>query len=191
MKDAHLHRMNFLKRARFGFTFRDMVYTIAAWYLLLMMFYGIEALRIYGLERRIDTAKATLVQLTSEKDRQAEIAKTSIKSKGGVTKENLGALLMRRPRWSKVLKGIVQIMPADVWLDEGKVTGGDDQWYTIEVSGKARSQQSLSDFIMRLETSGDFLGTSLENTGQPGVGEKAFTFDLKTQPSVQRLLTDG
>jgi len=190
VKEAQLHRMNFLRKARYGFTFRDMIYTIAAWYLLLMAIYGIEIFRSYNLDHRIDATKARLTALSTEKDRQVELARTVVKKEGGPAKENLGALLTRRPRWSKVIRGLSQVLPADVWLNDVEVTGGDDQWYMIKVEGRARSQQSLTDFILGLETGGMFLGTTLEKTGQPEGPERIFTYSLQTQPSVQRLIND-
>jgi hypothetical protein len=191
VKEGRVHRMNFLRKSRSGFTFRDMVYAIAAWYVLLMMVYGIEMLRAYMIERRIDAAKASLVQLASEKDKQVGLARDAAKKEGGPAKENLGLILSHRPRWSKIMRELAQVLPADVWLEAIDVTGGEEQWYTFDFKGKTRSQQSLTDFIMALEASGQVMGTALENTTKPAENEKAFQFELKTQPRVRSLVDDG
>lgn len=191
MKEQPIHRMNFLRHGRSGITYRTMIYAISAWCLFLVMVYGLGMLRWVWVQRNVEGAKAELALLNEEKDRQLELMRTMGKKRGGpVSKDNIASILGSRPRWSGTMRAMIRSLPADVWLEGVNVTGGGDEWYTIHVNGKARSQRALTGFILQLESSGYFRQTALTNTKLTQSGG-VFQYELTTQPVAQKLAEDA
>lgn len=192
MKEQSIHRMNFLRHGRSAFTYRTMIYGLAAWCLFLIVLYGLEVLRFAWVQRSVEDSKTQLAQLNEEKDRQLELMRTVGKKRGGtVSNDNIASILAGRPRWSGAMRAMIRSLPADVWLDGVNVTGGSgDEWYSIRVTGKTKSQRALTTFIMQLENSGYFRQTALTNTKLTRAGG-AFQYELTTQPVARKLAEDA
>ncbi len=192
MKEQSIHRMNFLRHGRSGVTYRTLLYALAAWCLFLVAIYGLGVLRWAWVQRGVAEAKVKLVRLNEEKDRQLELMRTTGKKHGGaVSKDGIAAILSGRPRWSGTMRAMIRALPADVWLEGVSVTGGSgEEWYTIRVTGKAKSQRALTTFIMQLEGSGYFRQTALANTKLTQAGG-VFQYELTTQPVAKKLAEDA
>jgi len=190
LADAQIHRMNFLKQGRRGFTYRDMIYGIGAWCVFLGILYGVQVGRHYMLERDIASMKQHLASLSGEKERQIDLIRTMSKKRAGISaRHDLASILANRPRWMGMLRAISRSLPADVWLDVLDVKV-DKDWYTIKIDGKAKSQRELTEFILKLEETGYFNKTSLENTQLSETQAEVFDFEVLTEPVAQKLLRD-
>lgn len=192
MKEVSINRMNFLKHVGRGFTYRDMFYILGAWCVFLVIIYGIQILRLYNVTSRMAQLKEQSTQFSTEKDNQIKMLKSINKKFVATTaKDNVASIISSRPRWSKILRGLVRALPSEVWLDGIAVAGGGDEWYALKIKGKAKSQRALSTFIMRMEASGLFSHTALENTKLTDEKAGFFDYEMSTQPVTKELLSDG
>jgi Tfp pilus assembly protein PilN len=183
--------MNFLKQGSSGLTYKSLVYGLAGWVVLLGVIYGIQFLRYWLLRDEMTQAKHQVTNLNEEKEKQVEMIKLMSNRRIGVSaQENLTVIIANRPRWSRVLQEIARALPSDVWLDSIKVKGGGDEWYTILIRGEAKSQRVLTDFILRLESSGLFAKTALDNTKLASKASGSVSYELSTQPVMKKLMED-
>lgn len=191
MKESSIRRMNFLKQGSSGLTYKSLVYGLAGWVVLLGVIYGIQFLRYWLLRDEMTQAKHQVTNLNEEKEKQVEMIKLMSNRRIGVSaQENLTVIIANRPRWSRVLQEIARALPSDVWLDSIKVKGGGDEWYTILIRGEAKSQRVLTDFILRLESSGLFAKTALDNTKLASKASGSVSYELSTQPVMKKLMED-
>ena len=192
LKEASLHRMNFLKHGGGRFTYRSFVYGLAAWCVFLAMLYGIQFLRYLDVKGDIKDTKMQVAKFNEEKDRQIDLVKELGRTRVGTNATgDIASIIGNRPRWSKILRGFTHALPPDVWFDIMGVTGGDEEWYVLEMKGRAKSQRSLTNFIMKLESSGLFMKTALDNTKQAGDGTGNIIYELRTQPVMEKLFQDA
>lgn|GEM_PF-1486057 len=191
MKEMPVARMNFLRHVGRGLTYKGMFSLLAGWCAFLALIYGIQYLRAHDIDRDVNAAKDQIVALNAAKERQIEFVRSFGKKRMTVAaKENIETIIALRPRWSKVLRGLVHALPADVWLEGVTVGGGVEEWYTLEIKGRAKTQRALTTFILQLEGSGLFRRTALENTKQAEDKTGIFEYELSTQPVMKRLTED-
>ncbi len=191
MKEAPLARMNFLKHVGRGFTYRSMLYIVAGVFVLLIGIYGVQLIRAYEIGRGVDAANREILRLNAEKEQQIDLIRSIGSKRVNVeSKQNITSIIALRPRWSKILRGLVRSLPADVWLDGVTLAGGGDEPYSLRINGKAKSQRVLTTFILQLDSSGLFRKTSLENTKQSEDKTATVDFEMSTQPSMKRLTED-
>ncbi|MFH1830839.1 MAG: PilN domain-containing protein [Pseudomonadota bacterium] len=191
MKEASLHRMNFLKRGGSGFTYRSLIYAIAAWCIFLIALYSIQVLRYLDVRDDIKDAKTQVVKLNEEKEHQIDLVTVlSRKRIGASGKGDVASIIAHRPRWSNILRGLTRVLPSDVWLDSVNISGGGDEWYVLTIKGKSKSQRSLTNFILKLESSGIFMKTALDNTKKASDSE-IIDYELSTQPVMKKLFQDA
>ena len=182
--------MNFLKHGALGFTYKGMLYGFVAWLVFLGVLFGIQTARIFNFEKELSVARAKLVSLDSEKDRQIEMVRLVGKKRMGTSsKYDLATILANRPRWESLLRALTRSLPSDVWLDSVNVEPHAD-WYKVEMTGKARTQRALTGFILQMEGSGYFSKTALDKTELSDSQTGAFDFKLVSEPVAQRLLKD-
>lgn len=190
MKDAQIQRMNFLKHSAKGFTYKGMIYGFAAWLLFLGIIFGIQTTRGILLQKRVDAAKENLARLNDQKEEIIARMKSMNQQRvGTAAKDNIVSIITTRPRWSKILKGIVRSLHPDVWLEEVNVDVGQDKWYTIKIKGMTKNQRALTSFILQMEASGLFMHTALGGTKKEG-SAGTFNFELTTEPVTKKLFED-
>lgn len=183
MIELETSRMNFLRQGRAAFTYRTMGKVLIAWGLLLAVAYGAGILWEIQAKRSVVQAKAALEQLNTEKDAQIQSLEAFGRERVGASaREDLAAILSHRPEWSQVLRQLARSMPAQVWLSSLKVLqekGANDQ---LEITGYAKSQRELTNFMMRLESGGYFRRTQLGGTKSAEGMERTFEYDIVTTP---------
>lgn len=192
MKETSIRRMNFLKHGGSGLTYKTLAYGLAGWIVLLTLIYAFQYGRLWLLRDDVVQTKSRLSKLNQEKEKQVELIKLMSNRRVGITaQDNLATIIANRPRWSGMLKGIARSLPADVWLDSIKVKGGGEEWYTILIHGEAKSQRALTDFILRMESSGLFTKTALDNTKLASEASGTVNYELSTQPVMKKLVEDN
>ena len=183
--------MNFLRRGEGGLTYKGAVYIMILWVCFLGVVYGLQFIQYLSVKSDVKSTKVNISQLVREKDEQIDKVRKIRKDKGGLTaQESLEGILTERPRWSRVISSLARALPADVWLSSVKVEGGGEDWYAILIRGEAKSQRSLTNFILKLESSGLFNKTALGKTKLKGKGKEGavISYELSTQPVLRKLI---
>jgi len=184
MKEAPIKRMNFLQQSRSAITYATLLKVLVIWCVFLAFLFGVQVLRELNIKREMRNAKEAANALNMEKDGHLErIQRVSRLRVGLSAKEGLSAILQNRPRWSKVLKNLTDSLPSKVWLDSVSVVDSKTGDYEIEMFGKAKSQRALTNFIMRVESSGSFSGTSLVTSRLSGDKKGLLEYEISTRPT--------
>ena len=182
-----IRRMNFLRRGKAVFTYKTMLFIIGGLCAFLAALYGVQALRQLGIKRDIRLIKEEIEQLNERKDRQLKLVEEVSRKRVGVSdKERLAGILQAGPRWSNVLKVLTSRLPGQVWLDGIRVAEDSEDELMLVVLGKSRSQRALTNFMLRLESSGKFRRTMLVGTKQTEGSEGALRYEIKTYPLLSR-----
>jgi Tfp pilus assembly protein PilN len=192
LKEVPINRMNFLRRGEGGLTYKGAIYIFIVWVAFLGIIYGFQFFSYLSAKADVKKTKAKITELVKEKDEQVELVKKiSTRKKGMTSQEDLESILTDRPRWSRIIKGMARALPPDVWLDTVKVTGGGEEWYTLVVTGKSKTQRTLTNFILKLESSGLFNKTALGKTKFSSKDGGVIDYDLTTQPVMKKLISEN
>ncbi len=187
MRELESSRMNFLRQGRAGFTYRTMFFITFGWILILVAAYGAQFLYGMGIEKEIAEARVKLDALTAEKDAQIKaleaIGRDSV---GSTAKEDLAAVLMTRPNWSRVLRQLTRSLPPNLWLQSIRVVSRQEGDARLDISGKAKAHRQITNYIMTLESSGLFRKTELLQTKKPSENEPELEFDIVTIPILSK-----
>jgi hypothetical protein len=119
----------------------------------------------------------TIATLELEKEEQLRLIRQSGRSNVSFTsKDDLASIVASRPLWSKVLSAMVSNRPAGVLLEVFNVVIDKDRGYEIEIKGVVKGQRTLNNFLMSLESCGEFTGTALvsSHASQTEAGETDF-----------------
>jgi Tfp pilus assembly protein PilN len=183
-----LQRMNFLARkAKAAFTYKTMVFIFGALCVFIAALYGVQMMRELGIKRNIRLTKKEIGQLNERKDKQLKLVEEVSRKRVGVTdRERLAVILQSGPRWSKVLSGLASRLPGHVWLEGVRVAEDSEDEIMLVVRGKTRSQRALTNFMLRLESSGKFRRTTLLGTKGTEGSEGELRYELKTYPMLSR-----
>lgn len=181
-------RMNFLQLGRSAFNYRLMMMIVVAWCGLFAAIYAGGMLRVALIKREGDAVQKRIDQLNKDKDRA--LAEFEMAGKETITvsaQEDLTAILMTRPAWSRVLRRLTRELPTQIWLHsvhaEQEKTGNAE----LKLVGAARSQRELTNFMTRLEASGAFDHTELIGM-KKGEGLKGeLSFEVKTRVVLSQL----
>ncbi len=179
-----VRRVNFLQQERHGLNYKNMVFLLIGWCLLLALAYGAQLGRQHLVVREIRAEREVIAKLDEEKDQHLEKAAQYYRRRlGGTSHSDLQAILENRPSWSHVLRELTQQLPGQVWLDSVKIMLHASEGFLIEITGKAKSQRRITNFLMQLESSGMFVDTELDNTvrGKGGTDD-IWVFRLTTHP---------
>jgi len=175
--------MNFLEHVHKAFTYRSLVIVFVAWIVLLALVYGFLLFRVSSLRSDVTFAQKNIEQLNAEKDKilsmVESLGKNNVSAKGA---EDLAGIIYARPRWSSILRQLTKSLPPQVWLSSVGVTPVVDEELRLEVSGNAKSQRELTNFIMRLESSGMFRKTELMSTKRTDASQGLFEYGINTTP---------
>jgi Tfp pilus assembly protein PilN len=184
MKEAvAIKRINFLEQGHGILSYRMMVYALIAWLLFLCFLVGIQFLRTVLLDKAILHAKEAAVILEREKDNQMKQVQSVTKQSFGISaKLGFSDIILHRPRWSVVLSEMTRSLPPQVWLNSVDVKELKEGDYEIELGGKAKTQRVLTNFIMRLESTGAFRRTTLENSKAAEGESTLIEYTISTQP---------
>lgn len=188
MKELESSRMNFLRQRHGALTYRTMIVGFVAWCLILAAVYSLQLFRQWDAKKELAGMRQQIELLNAEKDAQIKLLETAGRQKlGGAAKEDLKAILSSRPPWSRVLRQLTKNLPPQVWLGSVKSSQGRGEDYRVEISGFAKSQRALTNFIMGLESGGYFRKTELVGTKKgDDKKEEAFSFDILTTPVMRK-----
>jgi len=187
LRELEKSRMNFLRQGRGGFTYRTMLISLACWCVLLAVIYVIGVMRVSSAEDELAGVKARIDSLNSQKDAQLKLMASVGSSRvGAATKNDLAAIIMARPHWSRVLRELTRSLPPQVWLQSIKVLQEKDEEARLEIAGKAKSQRQLTNFIMSLESTDLFNKTALLGTKKGSDKEAEFEYDIITTPILSK-----
>lgn len=182
-EDITIRRINFLDQGVSVITYRSMIIAFIVWCVFLGLLYGVQFLRIYNVKGDIENSKQALIELESEKDVQIQnIRSSSNRNIGFSAKKDLSSILENRPLWSGVIDSITKSLTPQIWLSSVSVLGGKDGGYDIELRGKAKNQRSLTSFLMALESSGKFTGSSLLRSKASDGETKQIEYEIVTHP---------
>ena len=183
-----LRRMNFLaRRGKAAFTYKTMIFILGALCVFIAALYGMQMIRELGIKRSIRLTKKEIVKLNERKDEQLKLVEEFSRKRVGVTdRERLAVILQSAPRWSRVLSGLAARLPGHVWLEGIRVAEDSEDKIMLVVRGKTRSQRALTNFMLRLESSGKFKSTMLLGTKRADGGEGEIRYEVKTYPMLSR-----
>ena len=188
-----IKRVNFLQQERHALTYKNMVFLLIGWCLLLVLAYGVQLGRQHLVVREIRAERKVISQLNKQKDQHLEQAAQYYRRRlGGASHSDLRAILENRPRWSRVLRELTQQLPGQVWLDSVKIMLHPSEGFLIEMTGKAKSQRRITNFLMQLESSGKFVETELDKTVRgKGGKDDVWLFRLTTHPVMTAFMQRG
>lgn len=187
MRDLEKSRMNFLRQGRNAFTYRSMIFAMAGWCVFLAALYGVGLLRESAANRELVEVKRQIDKFNAEKDAQLKLMESLGSNRiGFVAREDLAAILSTRPAWSRVLRQLTKSLPSQVWLQSVKVMPAKGEDVRIDITGKAKSQRQLTNFIMTLESTGLFRRTELAGTKKLMEKDAALEFDIVTTPVLNK-----
>lgn len=183
MQTAELHRMNFLDHGRKGMTYASMLKVMAAWFIVLAVFYSFSVYRVYSIQNDILEVKAGTEALNVQKEGSLkQIQQISRKRVGASSKQGYSSLVQNRPVWSKVVGAITGSLPPQVWLDSIHVVKDEQGGERLEIKGRAKSQRALTNFIMKIDASPIFSGTALVHTNLSEKSKGELSYEMTTIP---------
>lgn len=176
--------MNFLAQKRRGFTYKNMLFALGGWCILLMLIFGVLLMRESFLRKKVSVLKEAVENLNKEKDQMIGMMETIGREQvGRTTKDDLTGILTSRIVWSNILHGLVRNLPQQVWLENVSAKEAEKgAAIVLNVKGKAKSQRDLTNFVMRLESSGMFKQTELVEAKRLGGAENVFAYEINTTP---------
>lgn len=179
-----IRRMNFMEAKPGAFTYRMMTIILISWVCFLMFLFVIQVVRELALKHDISKMNEAVVQLDKEKDVHLnQIQRAGQRRFGVAAKEGLTNILQNRPRWSVVLGNLTKNLPAHVWLESVVVKRSEDA-YKMEIFGRAKSQAAITNFIIKLESSGMFSDTALQSSRKSDSEDGFLEYDITTKPVV-------
>ncbi len=183
--------MNFLRQGRGAFTYRAMIIISVSCILLAGIFYLFLFLQEMSMTGNIGLAKKRLQAFNEQKDKQIDfLAALGRERVGSHATQDLTALLIGRMRWSEVLKSVAKSLPSQLWLESISVAKPEGQPESqrerLEIRGRATSQRVITNFIMQLESGGQFRRTELESTTRAEDQEGMLVYDIFTTPITRK-----
>lgn len=165
-----------------------MLTALAAWCALLAVVYVFFYIREVKFRRGIDVAKEQVKMLNDQKDQQLKLVEQAGRERIGViAKDDLTAVLNARPRWSGVLDAITKGLPTHVWLESVVVVPGDkDNPDSVSIKGKTKSQKSLTDFIIKIESGGRFVRSEVVRAKLADATNNIMDFEMTTTPILKK-----
>lgn len=180
-----LHRVNFLDEQRGRFTYRNMLVIMAVWCGILFLVLGFLWIRELMLFEKLDDAKEGIKLLNDQKEQFIKVVEVASKKQVGTTaQDDLAQILTDRPLWSNVLGLLTRALPSHVWLSAISVAKDKDQIPKVDIKGKTKSQRALTDYVIKLETSGKFRGAQILQT-KLGDGN-VFDFEMEIYPLLDK-----
>ena len=183
MQNVEIYRMNFLDHGRKGMTYLSMLKVLAAWFIFLMILYGFSIFRVHYIQNNIIEAKSGIQALNAKKEGSLkQIQQASRKRVGSSAKQGYSSIVQNRPFWSKVISEITGNLPPQVWLDSINVVKEEQAGERLEIKGRAKSQRALTNFIMKIESSPIFSGTSIVHTKLSDKSSSVLVYEIITRP---------
>jgi len=180
--EDNLKRMNFLKKGRWAFTYLTMVKILVVWCLFLLLLYGFQSLSQRRIVNKISESKEIVSKLNTEREQLIkEMEKYNVKRMGIKGKSSLTMIIIGRPHWSAVLDGLVKNLSSKIWLNSLEASANPDDVYEVKVLGSAKSQRAITNFIMKIDSSKRFTGTTLRGSELVG---NVFKYEIATYPVV-------
>lgn len=187
MREVELSRMNFMISRRGPVTYKNMLLMFVLWCLILAGAYGSEMWREARMFNKIEIAKKTIVTLQEQQVQQLKVVETLGREKVDVSsKEDLSAILLTRPKWSKILRALTTNLPPQMWLESVSVSYDKDAAAHLTLFGKVRSQNLLMNYIKRLEMEEKFMGSSIEGAKSALGADGFFDYEMFTTPVMKK-----
>ena len=149
-----VQRVNFLQRGTYSMTYQNVAIVFGLWFFLCVVVYGGFVLQGVWVKTKLLAAKETQKALATEFEKQAQLAQASKRvERTGTAILSLASIFEQLPRWSKALTGLAESVPGQVWLTNMKTTVPTAGFSLrhIEVEGRGRSAESITQFVQRLD----------------------------------------
>lgn len=174
-----VQRVNFLQRGKYALTYQNMAIVLGLWLVLCVGVHGIFILEGVWARTKTIAAKEILKALTMEFEKQAQLAQaTKTVERTGTAIQSLASVFQVVPRWSKAMDELAAAMPGQVWLTLMKTSGDTVTGAVrhIEVEGRGRSAEAITQFVQRLDDQPIFQNVVLSrSTKDADQGDLIFT----------------
>ena len=185
MADVVLQRMNFLKAAKPSLTYKSLIFIMAGWLALLMVFYAGSLWRTFTLKQDVAKRQSTLSDLEQKKEeRMASLSGQRTRQLGKTAQEELLSIFSESPRWSLILADLAQRMPRQLWLQSLAIAEGKgDQATTNRVTlvGKTLQAKNIANFVAKLKESLFFRGGTIVETKRLTASQETFEFTVESE----------
>ncbi|MBI2345917.1 MAG: PilN domain-containing protein [Deltaproteobacteria bacterium] len=146
-------RINFLERGRYALTYQNMALFLGCWIVLCAAVHGLFIMRGVWMRTKVIASEQLVKALEAEFQKQVHFATASqTVERTGAAVQSLSSVFQQVPRWSRALKELAEALPAQVWLSSVKTTvASGTTGRMIEVEGRGRSAEAITQFVQRLD----------------------------------------
>lgn len=148
-----VQRVNFIQRGKYALTYLNMAIVFVLWIVFCVGVHGVFIVQGIWMNTKVIAAKQITKALSDEFAKQAELARaTKTVEQTGTAIQSLTSVFQILPRWSRVLSDLAEAVPSQVWLTGVKSSGQTTSASTrhIEVEGRGRSAEAITQFVQRL-----------------------------------------
>lgn len=180
-------RINFIERKPFILTYRKMVLFGGGIFGMLILFYGVQAVRLVSVEKKIAKLTAEVMKLKQEKEKRLKALEASALAGSAAGAQAALVQYFDDPLiWSSFLNELTSQIPRSLWLTSLKSQEKKDARQGMVIEGRAEEASAVTALVKSLANSPYFekvVLTSLkQEKGDRGLHYKfAIDFGLASQ----------
>lgn len=173
-----IQRVNFLEQGRYALTYQNMAIFLSLWTALCFGVYGALLLQGVLVSTRVTMAKENAKKVREEFDKRVQFFQVSkTQEQTGTAIQSLTSIFAQLPRWSGVIADMATAAEGRVALTLVKsiaaVEGRPGKM--IEIEGRGRSMEAITQFAEQLETEPTFQNVALPRSAKDSE-QHDFTF---------------